>query len=71
MLTKNFQKAFYSIEYIDSDGDLVIKHKFMTQEEANGLIEGFAKNRMKATINRLSDFHSVVSSGYEFQLKEK
>lgn len=47
-------KDFYSIEYVDEDGDLVIRHGMMTNEEASKLIEGFRSRGIRASVNRLS-----------------
>lgn len=45
---------FYSVEFQDEDGDPVISHGLMTEDEAKELIEEFAKRSMSASVNRLS-----------------
>jgi hypothetical protein len=46
-------RQFYSIEYTDLEGDLNIRHEFMTQDEVNQLQGWFTQNNIQATINRL------------------
>ena len=46
-------RYFHSIEYRDSDGDLNIRHDFMSQDEADQLLAWFTKNGIQATINQL------------------
>lgn len=47
-------KHFYSVEYIDHDGDPVIEHGFMTISEAKCLIERFSSHGVMASVNKLS-----------------
>ena len=46
--------SFYVIEYTDGDGELVIKHEFMTSDEAQKLIETMADNGVVCSISDLS-----------------
>jgi len=45
---------FYSVEYLDGDGDPVIQHGLLTEAEAKELIEKFARAGVTASVNRLS-----------------
>lgn len=47
-------KNFYSVEYVDEDGDPVIRHGIMTDGEAAALIEEFRSRGIEASVNRLS-----------------
>jgi hypothetical protein len=47
-------KRFYSIEYVDEDGDQVIKHGFMTPTEAEELHRQFLVRGIRSSINDLS-----------------
>ena len=60
-------KNFYSVEYLDGDGDPVIEHGFMTDDEARDLIEEFRSRGVTASVNRLSGHHGV-SSGHAEEL---
>ena len=47
-------RHFYSVEYLDEDGDPVIRHGIMSEAEAAELIKKFAADGMTASINQLS-----------------
>jgi hypothetical protein len=48
------KKFFYSVEYVDEEGELNIKHIFMTREESLELLEEFRLHGVTASINQLS-----------------
>ena len=56
----------YSMEYVDEDGDVVIKHVSMTQDEALKLIQSLAEKGVSAKLYDLTppqaDEASAVSS---------
>lgn len=60
-------RHFYSVEYLDEDGDPVIVHRVMSEAEAEELIGEFAARGITAAINRLSghDSGTVSSSDVE------
>ncbi len=45
---------FYSIEYVDEEGEIVIRHSFLTDEQKNILLEEFKNRNMKANIYNLA-----------------
>lgn len=47
-------KKFYSIEYIDSDGDMVIKHAIMDDAEAKELLQRMVGEGVEGKIYDLS-----------------
>ncbi len=53
-MTSSNEKYFYSIEYTDEDGELNIKHIFMTPIESLKLLEEFRLHGVTASINQLS-----------------
>jgi len=53
-MTSPDEKRFYSIEYVDEEGELNIKHVFMTQDESLELLEMFRLHGVTASINQLS-----------------
>ena len=48
------RKRFYSIEYVDDEGDTVVRHAMMTREEAGRLLAEFASRGVPATVNDLT-----------------
>jgi hypothetical protein len=52
---------FYSIEYIDEEGDICIKHDLLTQRQVEMLINTLASNGISATCYRLSGHMGVIS----------
>jgi hypothetical protein len=61
------QRRFFSVDYIDEDGDQCIKHVLATPEEIQNLMSEFAKRRTTAVIYEISS--DVVSSEH-VQLKQ-
>jgi|WetSurMetagenome_2_1015567.scaffolds.fasta_scaffold18500_5 hypothetical protein len=47
-------KKFWSIKYIDDEGEEVIKHAFMTNEESSILVTEFAKQGISMVAHQLS-----------------
>jgi hypothetical protein len=47
-------KRFHSIEYVDDEGDTVVRHAMMTREEAELLLAEFASRGSSVTINDLT-----------------
>jgi hypothetical protein len=47
-------KRLYSVEFIDDEGESILKHQIMTPSEAEKLIEIMRKNRIFGTICDLS-----------------
>jgi hypothetical protein len=47
-------KRFHSIEYVDDEGDTVVRHAFMTRQEAEQLLGEFASRGASVTINDLT-----------------
>jgi hypothetical protein len=47
-------KNYYSIEYVDEDGEQNIKHGFMTPEQAGTLCDQFAQKGIIASIHSLT-----------------
>jgi predicted restriction endonuclease len=47
-------KKFWSVEYIDNEGEQVVKHVYMTDEESSMLITEFAKQGFSAIAHQLS-----------------
>ena len=47
-------KKFWSIKYTDDEGEEVIKHAFMTDEESSILITEFAKQGISVVAHQLS-----------------
>jgi hypothetical protein len=47
-------KKFWSVEYVDGEGEQVIKHVYMTDEESSMLITEFAKQGFSAVAHQLS-----------------
>lgn len=47
-------KKFWSIKYIDNEGEEVVKHAFMTDEESSMLITEFAKQGISVVAHQLS-----------------
>lgn len=47
-------KKFWSIEYIDNEGEEIIKHAFMTNEESSMLVVELAKQGISAVAHQLS-----------------
>lgn len=47
-------KRFHSIEYVDDEGDTVVRHAMMTKEEAEQLLGEFASRGASVTINDLT-----------------
>jgi len=45
---------FYCIEYIDEEGDSVIRHTFLTQEQKQILLDEFSERGTKASIYDLT-----------------
>jgi hypothetical protein len=59
-MTSPDEKRFYSVEYVDEEGELNIKHVFMTHDESLELLEMFRSHGVTASINQLS--HNNQSS---------
>ena len=57
-LTKD-EKWFYSIEFTDLEGEINIKHRFMTKTEASQLLEEFRCRGIRATLYQISYPHDV------------
>jgi hypothetical protein len=55
------EKRFYSIEYVDKEGELNIKHGFMTPQESMELLEKFRLYGVTASINQLSHQDQCLS----------
>lgn len=47
-------KRFHSIEYVDDEGDTVVRHAMMTRPEAEQLLGEFAARGASVTINDLT-----------------
>lgn len=47
-------KRFHSIEYVDDEGDHVIRHAMMTSEEVQQLLEECAARGVSVTIHDLT-----------------
>ena len=47
-------RAYWSVEFRDPDGDLEIKHAFLTDEEARRLTEQAAEHGVTMTLYRLA-----------------
>lgn len=48
------EKHFYSIEYVDPEGELCVDHALLTESEAAQLMGLFVSHGVQATMNRLS-----------------
>lgn len=63
------RKRFHSIEYVDDEGDTVVRHAMMTRPEAEQLLEEFASRGASVTINDLTpeqvDAAAVLSGDEE------
>lgn len=47
-------KRFHSIEYVDDEGETVVRHAFMTRQEAEQLLEEFASRGSSVVIHDLT-----------------
>lgn len=47
-------KKFFSIEYVDLEGDLVVKHAIMDDSEKEELLKNMMENGIKGNIYDLS-----------------
>ncbi len=47
-------RRFHSIEYVDDEGDQVVRHAMMTSAEAQQLLEEFAARGVAVTIHDLT-----------------
>ena len=56
------QRRFFSIDYVDEDGDQCIKHVLATPEEIEELFREFTRRGMRAAAYEIS--HSDVNSRY-------
>lgn len=61
-ITKIDDVKFYSVEFTDEEGELNIKHVFMTETEKLELLEKFRSNGISAAIYQLSLEPPAVSS---------
>lgn len=61
------ERHFYSVEYLDGDGDPVIEHGFMTERQAGELMGQFVERGIVASVNRLSGHRdgAVISPDVE------
>lgn len=61
-ITKTDEVKFYSVEFADEEGELNIKHVFMTEAEKSELLEKFRSHGVSAAIYQLSLEPPAVSS---------
>ena len=47
-------RRFCSIQYIDEEGDQVIRHAFLTVDEQKMVVDEFARRGMRGTVNDLT-----------------
>jgi len=55
---------FYSVEYLDEEGEEVVRHSFMTDQQATLLIEEFARRGVFAQIHDLTPPQAVDQDTY-------
>ena len=53
-------RRFYSLEYVDTEGDLVIRHFMLTPEEANALVQQMIAIGVICTLCDLSSQSEVL-----------
>lgn len=56
-------KRFHSIEYVDDEGDVVVRHASMTKPEAERLLEEFAQRGVPVTIHDLTPEQVDAAAG--------